>query len=224
MPLRQATLDDICRDRRKVYGHPRENHRGIAQMWTPLLQPHALTIRRGEPLPEHVVALLMAALKIDRMRLVFRGDNYDDAFNYLRFAADWQRDYDRARAASPPTPEHIFVAGPYSAATQAEREAHVQTASDVGLAIIRRGHLVYVPHTMSHPWYGKLSYEGFMAQTCDIIETWATGLYFIGPSKGALLERQWAEDLGLPIYTDLTQIPERKFPRILPPDLTVSAA
>lgn len=85
-------LEAIKHDRRKVYGEPRENHKGIAQMWAPMLQPWAPQIARGEPIPEHVVALLMALLKIDRMRLVYHKDNYDDCKNYLDFAEDWQAD------------------------------------------------------------------------------------------------------------------------------------
>ncbi len=83
-------LEAIKKARQRIYGDPRENHRGIAQAWAGLLQPHARAIGRGEPLPEHVVALLMAAMKLNRMRRVFHQDNYDDLANYLAFARAWQ--------------------------------------------------------------------------------------------------------------------------------------
>lgn len=81
----------IKAERRKVYGEPLDNHRGIAQMWAPLLQPHAVAITNGDPIPAWTVALLMAALKLDRMRLVYHADNYTDAAVYLGFAEEWQK-------------------------------------------------------------------------------------------------------------------------------------
>jgi hypothetical protein len=86
------TDDQIKAERQQVYGDPLENHRGIAAMWTPLLQPHADKIAAGIPLPPHIVALCMVLLKIDRMRLAFHEDNYADARNYLAFAERWQGD------------------------------------------------------------------------------------------------------------------------------------
>ena len=79
-------------ERGRVYGDARQNHHGIAQMWAPLLAPHATDIDALEPIPEWTVALMMAALKVARCRLVFHEDNYDDAANYLDFANAWQRE------------------------------------------------------------------------------------------------------------------------------------
>lgn len=86
----QDHLAAIRAERGKVYGEPRANHQGIAMMWAPMLEPHWQAIKDQKPLPEHVVALLMALLKIDRMRLTFHADNYDDCANYLGFARQWQ--------------------------------------------------------------------------------------------------------------------------------------
>lgn len=83
-------LASIMAERQKVYGDPKENHEGIAMMWAPLLSPHAEAIGRQEPIPAHVVALMMCALKLDRMRLTYHADNYDDAHNYLSIAQDLQ--------------------------------------------------------------------------------------------------------------------------------------
>jgi hypothetical protein len=88
-------LDNIKAERQKVYGDPKKNHEGIAQMWASILEPHWERIRDQKPLPPHVVAMMMALLKISRMRLKFHADNYDDAAVYLlQFAHDWQEELD----------------------------------------------------------------------------------------------------------------------------------
>lgn len=84
-------MSEIIKERGKVYGDPTENHKGIAAMWSPMLQPWAAEIARGEPLPPHVVMLLMALVKVNRMRRVYHEDNYVDAVNYLQFAKDEQK-------------------------------------------------------------------------------------------------------------------------------------
>ena len=86
-------LAAIRAERHKVYGDPKENHIGIAQIWAPLLQPHAAAVAAGAPLPPHVVALMMVGLKLDRMRITYHQDNYDDLRNYLLFAEQWQREH-----------------------------------------------------------------------------------------------------------------------------------
>ena len=84
----------IVAEREKVYGDPRASHEAIAMGWASLLQPWAKQIARLEPVPPHVVALMMASLKIHRSRHVFHEDNYDDAHVYLGFAEKWQRERD----------------------------------------------------------------------------------------------------------------------------------
>jgi hypothetical protein len=83
--------EGVRADRGTVYGDPLENHRGIAQMWASILQPHWETIKRGDPVPPHVVALLLCLLKINRMRLRYHEDNYIDECIYLGFAYEWQK-------------------------------------------------------------------------------------------------------------------------------------
>lgn len=85
---------EIAFERQKVYGDPKVNHDGIAAAWSGLLEPHAESIARGEPIPAHVVALMMATLKLNRMRNIFHEDNYEDAAVYLSFARAWQREHD----------------------------------------------------------------------------------------------------------------------------------
>jgi len=82
----------IAEERQKVYGDPKINHDGIAQAWTALLEPHAKGLSEGKPLPAWTVALMMASLKLLRMRNVYHEDNYDDISVYLRFAKAWQQE------------------------------------------------------------------------------------------------------------------------------------
>ena len=91
-------LKPLMADRQTVYGDPEENHRGIAQMWVCLLQPWADKISRMEPLPWHVVALMMVALKLNRMRRVYKDDNYADLRVHLGIAEKGQKQYDAAEA------------------------------------------------------------------------------------------------------------------------------
>jgi hypothetical protein len=93
--MTMSDLEQIKAERGKVYGDPKRNHEGIAQMWASIFQPHAETIAQGKPLPGHVIALCMVLLKVNRMRLRYHQDNYDDLRNYLDFAQEMQDEYER---------------------------------------------------------------------------------------------------------------------------------
>lgn len=58
----------------------------------------------------------------------------------------------------------IYVAGPYSANTPEGVEANVQRAALVGQELMRKGHTVICPHSMTHGWeHGTgLDYNDFM--------------------------------------------------------------
>lgn len=87
-------LKSIENERGKVYGDIKTNFEGIMMQWAPLLQPWADKIAMMEPLPPHVFAQLMTAVKLNRSRLTHHADNYLDAQNYMRFADDLQAEYD----------------------------------------------------------------------------------------------------------------------------------
>ena len=88
-----AVRDTIQTERQSVYGDPLKNHHGIAMQWATLLAPWWERIKNYEPIPPHVVALMMSALKLNRMRLGYKEDNYDDLAIYAdRFAKAWQAD------------------------------------------------------------------------------------------------------------------------------------
>lgn len=105
-------------------------------------------------------------------------------------------------------PMRFYVAGPFSAETQEERDFNVLHASEIGLNLMRKGHMAHVPHSATERWHGKLEYEDFMRLDLSLIEHWATALFFIGPSPGANRERALAEKLGLPIYERTCDVPE----------------
>lgn len=98
-------------ERRKVYGDPEQNHRGIAMSWAGLLQPWAAMIAGLRPIPPHVVALMMSALKNNRKRVVFHEDNYIDAKVYDAFAQKWQKEYDADPSNERPQPVSLNLIG-----------------------------------------------------------------------------------------------------------------
>lgn len=91
-PTATQVHPDLQRERQAVYGDPKENHDGVAMSWVGLLQPQWERIKNGQPIPAWCVALLLAQLKINRMRRVFKQDNYDDLAVYASFAEKWQKE------------------------------------------------------------------------------------------------------------------------------------
>jgi hypothetical protein len=117
-------------------------------------------------------------------------------------------------------PLNIYVSGPLTPVIQelqrgVEFENNVQRASDVGLAILRMGHNPHVPHAATCRWNGESGRSGVPFEHSDwmkldftFIDRWADALYFIGPSKGATMEKERAIKLGLPIFESLTSVPD----------------
>lgn len=205
------TVQAVKNERQKVYGDPRENHAGIAQSWAGILQPWHEEIRRGEPVPPHVVALLMVQLKANRMRRVYHGDNFTDLRAYLDFAEEWQRE------APPPasvarTHHRIYLAHPYSAPTLAEREMNVHHANLLAAKLMAKGHDVHSPITATHPVDqaapGAIDYERWMRLDFGIIDRWATAIFAAGDSPGVRREVALAKRLGLTVWTKLDEVPE----------------
>lgn len=204
--MASGDIEAIKRERQKVYGDPRENHRGIAQAWAGLLQPHAERIKRGDPIPEWCVALMMAALKLNRMRRVYKQDNYDDLAAYAGFAEEWQRQ-DGLQ------PLRVYVAGPYSAPSREAVLANVDRAARAATEVMRRGHDAFCPHTMSDPIEqidGRrgIGYEDYMRVDFGIIDAWASALLYLAPSPGADRELERAKALGLPVFRSVDEIPD----------------
>ena len=111
------------------------------------------------------------------------------------------------------TSQLIFVSGPYSAETDAEKTKNTVRACEAGLEIIQKGHWPYLPH-LSHffsRWHTKtygfdLDYEAYM-DWCFAILRRCDGLVFLASSPGADRERALAEELGLPVFETLGDVP-----------------
>lgn len=80
---------DVVAERGKVYGDPYESHRNIGLTWTALIQ-QAYGIELPHPMPASLVALMMAAFKVQRSARVFKEDNYIDLSAYAGFAQSFQ--------------------------------------------------------------------------------------------------------------------------------------
>lgn len=107
----------------------------------------------------------------------------------------------------------VYVAGPYTAETEEGRLANVRRAVDAGIALATAGHLPLVPH-LSH-WFDLRAEETtgerfswtFYLRLCLRLLAGCDGLLYLAPSKGADLEREEAERLGIPVYRGVAEIP-----------------
>ena len=106
----------------------------------------------------------------------------------------------------------IFVAGPLTHMDPEKRGDNVEHALDTGHALLLGGHQPFVPHLSQywddHLWCGgdNLPYERWMEWTLSWLRV-CDALYFIGSSPGADRELALAEELGLPIYRSLDEVP-----------------
>jgi len=107
-------------------------------------------------------------------------------------------------------PLKIYVAGPYSADTEVGILCNVGNAIDVGIELMKKGHLPYIPH-LSH-WVDKrmifkYSWEDWMEfdfkwlKKCD-------ALFYIESSKGADMELELAKKLNKQVYYKIGDVPE----------------
>ncbi len=101
----------------------------------------------------------------------------------------------------------IYISGPFS--TDPDGIFHNDSgimaenrriAKEIGILLAKMGHEPYVPHTHLGGWENELSYEEIMRIHLTFIRDWADGLFFIGPSRGAIIEKNEAEMLGLPVF------------------------
>ncbi|MBU1199107.1 MAG: DUF4406 domain-containing protein [Nanoarchaeota archaeon] len=106
----------------------------------------------------------------------------------------------------------IYVAGPLTSNDLKVFKQNVKKAKEIGEQIFKKGHLPYVPHAHFYDWdiHMYKDYEFLLAHGIDILEKWADALFYIDPSKGADIEKKRAEELGLKIFTDISEIEEVK--------------
>ena len=82
---------EIHEKRMKEYGSDGTNNlRNVGLMWTGILQAE-YGIEFDKPIPNHIVACMMSAMKISRVAQgEYKEDNYEDAIVYLHIAQKGQ--------------------------------------------------------------------------------------------------------------------------------------
>lgn len=106
----------------------------------------------------------------------------------------------------------IYIAGPYGAATHEERERNVRRAIDVGIILLRKGHIPFIPHLTHYvdlrateikellTWHDYIKWDlGWLAVS--------DALLFLGSSPGADIEYEQAKVSGKIIFHSLDEIP-----------------
>ena len=106
----------------------------------------------------------------------------------------------------------VFVAGPYSAPTEEEVKRNIKNAINIGRILFEKGYYPIVPHVLVREYYnpedkhGIFGYEPMMHYTQSIISK-CDVLLIIDHSPEADREWKFAEDLDIPIYFDVNQLP-----------------
>ncbi len=105
----------------------------------------------------------------------------------------------------------IFISGPYSAPTEGERLENTMRVIDVGLDLIKMGHIPFMPHLMH--WVDERAYERGVAMTWEDYMSWddawlqeCDAILYLGSSTGADIELRRAKEMGLEIFTSIEEV------------------
>lgn len=105
----------------------------------------------------------------------------------------------------------IYVAGPYSAPTVEGCEANTKRAIDAGDEVVKRGHVPFIPH-LNHIWDLRAKEKGveyshaFWLEWCLQWLPCCDALLFLGHSKGADMELDFAKKAGMQIFYSVDEI------------------
>jgi Domain of unknown function (DUF4406) len=101
--------------------------------------------------------------------------------------------------------KYIYVAGPYSSDSKEGVYANVCKATEIGAELMKFGYAVYIPH---HSYYTDLylmetadfwyNYDYLWLDKCD-------ALYYIGSSRGADAELEYAGARGIQILYNMDE-------------------
>lgn len=84
--------------RQKRYGTFVQAHKNLGLLWTGLIQNY-FGIELSEPIPSHLVLLMMVASKLNRAAaekgLLVDEENYDDGKIYLEMAKNAKKEFER---------------------------------------------------------------------------------------------------------------------------------
>ncbi len=104
-------------------------------------------------------------------------------------------------------PHLCYIAGPFTSEQPEQVSLNVQRAEEAGLAILRKGHYVVIPHTMTAGLDGLLPYETFMDLSLELVRR-CDWLLFLGHSPGADRELALAETRGMAVFYSVEEVPE----------------
>jgi hypothetical protein len=106
----------------------------------------------------------------------------------------------------------IYISGPYTSNSDAQTLQNVMKAIDVALIVRKKGHYPYIPH-LTHFVDLRAREKGLQLKREDYMEwgnAWlevCDALLFLGESKGAKEELEYAKKLGKIIYYGLDEVP-----------------
>jgi O-glycosyl hydrolase len=109
-------------------------------------------------------------------------------------------------------PLKIYIAGPYSAPTLEEKLENTNKAIMAGIKVLIKGHYPYIPHLTHYvdlfahekgiplKWEDYIDWDLTWLELCD-------ALLFLGDSRGARIELEYAKKLGKYIFILLMKYP-----------------
>lgn len=105
----------------------------------------------------------------------------------------------------------IYIASPYSAETEEQRELNTMRAIDAGIQLYLQGYFPYIPH-LTH-WIDKRALEtGVNLQWQDYINwdlCWlkeCDALLYLGKSKGTDIELEEAQKTGIEVFFSIEDL------------------
>lgn len=181
----------------------------------------------GEAIPAHVPEAEAAARSAAQMilgrvtagrRTYGKGNVTASAERLLRLALEevadtWAYlDWARVRQAPVEGRLRVYIAGPYSAATNALQQANIDIAREAMLQVLRRGHDPFCPHTHS-AWCDKTAPDITWDRWLELDLSWLSQAHALlllpgwEESRGSRIEREAALELGLLIVEDVDALP-----------------
>lgn len=102
----------------------------------------------------------------------------------------------------------VYIAGPYRSDQEWQVWDNIMMARDYAVAVWKAGGVPITPHLLSMLMGGVLPIEEFLEGDCEIIKR-CDAFFLVGAwqgSKGALVEKKFAEEKGIPIFMTMTDV------------------
>ena len=110
----------------------------------------------------------------------------------------------------------IYIAGPYRAPSAKQISENVRAAEAVGQELLRRGHVVICPHSMTHDWdIGTGIADRVFLETDLVLLERCDAICMVGEwpkSEGAMAENMHAISRGLQVFYSVDEVPEASRP------------